>query len=266
MNRDKLEARFVELLAAGREPLDDDDIRTAAEADSEFAAHLDELRLFVSRFEEMEPPALREGASIDFMTRAFDEGFAQGRLAAAGKAFKHSWSGVVTRLVPAAAFVFVGIALGAFLMPRGAEDPELSRLRDDVQGLRQMVAVSLLAQDSPSQRLRGLQWTREVDEPEDKLVAALSNTLRADDNVNVRMAAADAMGQFAEVPAVRRTLIETVREEPDPLVQIQLIDVLLVVRGEEAVSALRRLMADPDMAYIVRVRAEEALTEMEGQQ
>ena len=59
--------------------------------------------------------------------------------------------------------------------------------------MRQMVALSLMQEQSASERLRGVSWAmpRAVDDTE--VLSALLTTVNQDPNVNVRLAAVDAL-------------------------------------------------------------------------
>jgi len=60
------------------------------------------------------------------------------------------------QLVFSFVLLFAGLAAGYFLNSNGKTANELVQLRQDVQNIRQTLAVSLLDQASPSERLRGL--------------------------------------------------------------------------------------------------------------
>jgi hypothetical protein len=265
MNRDEIEARFIDILARGGEPLEVPEIRDAVVADPGLGEGLDELRRFIGRLDEMSWPQLDERKNIRYMTQAFEEGFHQGRTFAAQRAAQKEAKGLGRSwqvAAVAAAAVFVGMVAGAFIGRGMSQNGELDRLRADVQGLQETVAVSLLENQSASQRLRGLQWSQQVRQPGPELITELSQTLRRDDNVNVRLAAADAMGHFAGMPGIRNALYETVLTEPHPLVQVRLIDVMLIVRDPEGSSVLERLLENPALTDVVRIKANAALTEM----
>jgi hypothetical protein len=265
MNRDELEARITEILIGGGDPMDDAGIREAATADPELGASLDELRSFIGKLDEMQWPQIDERKNIHYMTQAFEEGFHQGRTFAAHKASQTSRGGL-DRLWQmagiAAVAVFIGVFAGSFLVRGTSANGEIDQLRADIRGLNETVALSLLENHSPSQRLRGIQWSQQVDEPGDRLITELSETLRRDDNVNVRLAAADAMSRFSELPRVKTALYETVLEESHPLVQVHLIDVILISPHPDAPMVLQRLLENPDLTDVVRGRANAALIEM----
>ena len=74
---------------------------------------------------------------------------------------------------------------------------EVSELRGEVRGMREMVAMSLLQQDSAIERLRGVSWSHQLERPSDQVLATLLETLQHDPNVNVRLASIDALRAFA---------------------------------------------------------------------
>jgi uncharacterized protein (UPF0147 family) len=263
MNREQLESRFIEILGQGGEPLDDPEIRAAVEADSGFAQQLHELRLLLGRFDETELPELDESRNVDHVARAFEEGYRQGRRSSAERSPARTW-GIMWRFVPAAVAAVVVAVFGTLLWQRTATNPEMDRLRSDVHGLQQLLAVSLLGQESAAQRLRGVQWSRQVDAPAGKLIMTLAETLQRDQNVNVRLAAADAISRFADEPTVRASVFEAIEKERDPIVQIELIDVLVMIRDSQTSGVLEQLAADENRPHVVRDRASEALFELGG--
>lgn len=263
MNREELEARVLEILASGREPMDVPDIREAVAADPAIADEIEGLRRFTDSLGDMHWPELDRHQNVDYMARAFEEGFRQGRAIGARSVPRRHGLRQLWQVAALAAAVFVGVVAGVRVRPPASGD-ELHRLRADVRGLQETVAVSLLENRSAAQRLKGLQWSTQVTDPGDKLIDEVSETLRQDESVNVRLAAADVIRQFATRPDVRSTLHETVLTDPHPLVQVQLIDVMLVVGDPETQRVLRELLTNPDLNNAVRVKANEALTEMGG--
>jgi hypothetical protein len=163
-----------------------------------------------------------------------------------------------------AALLFVlGIGVGRYTWPRSpAQAPEIVGLREELRSLREMVTLSLLQQQSASERLRGITWTRQLDQPGGEIAAALLDTLMHDPNVNVRLASIDALKRFAEREAVRRGAIQALSQQTSPLVQIALIDFVVEVNGPQAADALRRVSGDPTLDEAVRARAAQGLAEI----
>jgi hypothetical protein len=121
-----------------------------------------------------------------------------------------------------------------------------------------MVTLSLLQQHSASDRLKGVTFTEQLEQPGTDIAAALLDTLRYDANVNVRLATIDALKRFAGDDAVRRGTVETLPEQT-PIVQIALIDFLVETGRRDAAAMLRRLSTDSMVDAAVRARAEQGL-------
>ena len=160
--------------------------------------------------------------------------------------------------MPAAAAVAVlafGVAIGRSTMPAASPDPALADLRRELHDTREMVALSLLQQQSASERLKGVTWTGQIDRPGGEIVSALLDTLVHDSNVNVRLASIDALKRFADQQAVREATVDALVRQPSPLVQVALIDFMVEVNEREAVPQLRRLSQDEMANKAVRERA-----------
>ena len=88
--------------------------------------------------------------------------------------------------------------------------------------LRQMVSLSLLQQQSASERLKGVAWAAQLESGDGSVVTALLDALSNDPNVNVRLASVDALKRFATQDAVRRGAVTALERQTSPLVQIAL--------------------------------------------
>jgi hypothetical protein len=163
----------------------------------------------------------------------------------------------------AAAMLVIGIGIGWFAADRtGGTRPtpndstaQIAAMRSEMHDLREMVSLSLMQQQSASERLKGVTWTGQLDRPSGEVVSALLDALMHDPNVNVRLATIDALERFASREEVRRGTIQAVSQQPSPLVQIALIDFMVKTNERESVPALRRLAMDPQVNDAVRARA-----------
>ena len=159
----------------------------------------------------------------------------------------------------AAAVLLVGIAIGRFVVPdttRPADSSsEIAAMRGEMRELREMVSLSLMQQQSASERLKGVTWTGQLDRPSGEVISALVDALMHDPNVNVRLATIDALERFASREDVRRAAIEAVDHQMSPLVQIALIDFLVKTNERQSAPTLRRLAQDPRVNDAVRSRA-----------
>jgi len=157
----------------------------------------------------------------------------------------------------AASVAAVALIGGVFIGRIGATPtpaPDVTALRDEVRDLRHMVALSLLQQQSASERLKGVSWSGQLEGPSDEIVTALLDTLRHDGNVNVRLASIDALKRFAGRDDVRRAAVDALQTQRSPLVQMALIDFVVETQDQSAAGALRQLSGDAE-DQTVRTRA-----------
>ncbi len=164
------------------------------------------------------------------------------------------------------ALLIIGLGVGYTIHPEKEEKlagPELAQLRGEVSNMRQMVALSLMQQQSASERLRGVSWAYRVESSDTEVLAALLTTVNQDPNVNVRLAAVDALHAFGSSPVVRSAIVQAIPKQTTPLVQMALIDLLGDLKEKEAVPELRKLANDQAMDAGVRQRATLALEKLQ---
>ncbi len=157
-----------------------------------------------------------------------------------------------------------GVLLGWGLRPRGQETSaaEVATLHQEVLNLKEQMALALLEQKSVSERLRGVEWTTRLEQPGDEILGALLRALEADPNVNVRLAAVEALEPYARQAAVRRALLSSLPRQPSPLVQVELIHLLVEMDEKESVPVLRSLTEREDTDATVRERARWGLAQL----
>ena len=156
----------------------------------------------------------------------------------------------------------VGIGLGRWSLERPKQDGDIARLRDEVGDLRELLTLSLLQQQSASERLRGVSWSSQVPQPEETVLSALLQTLNSDPNVNVRLAALDALQKFSSVQEVRQGLLHALERQKSPLMQIMLIDWLVENKERQAISVLTRMSGEAKVQPKVRERARWGLRQL----
>ena len=173
----------------------------------------------------------------------------------------HKWQAVL-----AFALLMLGVFLGRYVaQPRGPS-PDVARLTGQVENLRQLVTLSLLQEQSPSSRLRGVTYSYQMARPDAQVEQALLYAVNHDSNVNVRLSAVDALEKYAASPLIRRALADAVPLQDSPLVQIALMDLLVQLNDKEAAPALRKLAQDAQADNQVRQHAAWAIQRMEVSQ
>ena len=102
--------------------------------------------------------------------------------------------------------VFAGNSLGNRPTHSIADQGEIAAMHSELTNMRQLVVLSMLQQQSASERLQGVSYSQREGQLDPQVVAALVHTLRYDNSVDVRLAALDAlsMARRAAASAQRR--------------------------------------------------------------
>ena len=159
------------------------------------------------------------------------------------------------------AVLIVGVGIGAFLTG-GRDSGKSDTLHRELQDMRQTIALSMLDRPSATERLEGISWSAGLDKPGEKTIKALVDKLDGDPNVNVRLAAVDALYLFRKDPAVKESLIRSLAKQDSPLVQVALIDLLVEIRERRAADALKQLIGNAKLAPQVKEHAELGLKQI----
>jgi len=150
-----------------------------------------------------------------------------------------------------AATLLVGVLVGTELSRR-RDDRQMEELRQEVASLHESVTLALLAGSSSSERLRGVSYGREVSAVDERVADALLEALRSDPNVNVRLAALEALRPLAGRPAERPRLVAALDAQSSPLVQLSLVEVLVDSGDVAARADLEQLLSNPELDPAVR--------------
>jgi predicted anti-sigma-YlaC factor YlaD len=160
------------------------------------------------------------------------------------------------------ALVALGTYAGLQLGSAKSNSQDLAAMHTELTSMRQMVALSMLQQQSASQRLEGVTWTRREEHLDPQVLSALMHTLRYDQSVDVRLAALDALSRHAGQPQVKKTVVDALQEQQSPLMQVALIDQLVEWRDTEAAPGLEKLRKLPNLNPTVRQRADWAISKL----
>ncbi len=153
----------------------------------------------------------------------------------------------------------IGLMAGMNL-PR--QNQEIAKLREEVASTREMVVLSLMQQQSATERLRGVDYTGRLPNMAPDVVSALTQAVAHDPSVNVRLAAIDALSKAPGKPEVLESLTHLLPQQDSPMVQAAMIDYLVDARDRRAVGALRQLAAQADINPTVQERARYALQQL----
>jgi len=157
-----------------------------------------------------------------------------------------------------AAALVLGVFFGYGLAGGAGRSREIADLRQELRSTRELVAVSLLRQESASDRLRGVNYSYRITHPDQAVVGALLQALEYDPAVDVRLSALDALRRFSVREDVRRGFLAAAEKDDSPMVQAAVIDTLVDLRDPSTLPVLQQLAKSAEVNPIVRQRIERA--------
>lgn len=214
------------------------------------------------------PDAARKARFME-MLEAYQAGLGVGQVQGSTR-LRGGWLAAhpVWQAAMAAGLLIGGILFGRYQVgpnqarPGAGEISEVAQLRGQVESLRQLVTLSMLQQQSPSARLRGVTYSEQMARPDQQVEQALLFAVSHDTNVNVRLSAVDALQKYGGNPEVARAMLDAIPVQESPMVQIALIDMLVQLNATSAAPGLVKLSRDQQIAEVVRQRAAWAVQNM----
>ena len=202
---------------------------------------------------EQPSPMLRR--TFDLMLDAYRQGRERTAQPKQRVALGWNWLRGFVPSAAAVALLAIGFVGGLYINRSRSDASELASLHRELTNTRQMVALSMLQQQSASDRLQGVSWSRRVDS-DPQIIDALMHTLRYDASVDVRLAALDALRRYADQAPVRSRIEDSFSKQQSPLVQIALVDLMVDLKNPSAVEKLKAFEQIPDLHPTVRQRVE----------
>jgi anti-sigma factor RsiW len=164
--------------------------------------------------------------------------------------------------VAASVTVLVGVFFFGRFTTRArlrAAEQEVGRLRTEARELRQLAMLQMLKQPSASERIMAVGYANGLAQADGAVTRALLDVLNHDPNLNVRLAAAEALARFGREPGIRQAVVASLGRQTEPMVQLTLIGLLVEWKEKEALGPMQRLMQDQAAPEIVRAKAAEGV-------
>lgn len=155
--------------------------------------------------------------------------------------------------------VLGGLFAGMQLKGDQSATREIASVKTELQQMKEAMMLNLLNEESASDRIRAVSYAEELNNPDQKIIQALLNTVNADNNVNVRVAAANSVARFSGDPKVVDSLVASLRTQTEPLVQIVLITILTDKKESKAIAPIREIISNKQTLAPVKQVAEQGL-------
>jgi hypothetical protein len=174
-----------------------------------------------------------------------------------------SWfssNSLFTQLAYASVIFVAGLGIGYAVFSNQKKDPtEIAALSNEVKTLKEMMMLSLLEKESATDRLKAVSLSQEFEESSDAVTNALLKTLNNDENVNVRLAALEALKPYGNRSEVRQQLIQSISKQESALVQISLAELMASLQEKSSVKEFDKLLQDKKTPGEVKQRIRKSI-------
>ena len=193
---------------------------------------------FTDTLPEIEPP---QGMKEEFLEMVKMENKSSGR----------TIQFPVWTKVAASVLIVLGTFLTGYLT--GSKNENISSLQTEIHALKQEVLLAGLRDYSGPQKIEAVYNIKTSGSEADNLVDALVYTMNSDKNVNVRLAAINALSEMMDKNArIKTELIKSLPVQENPLLQISLIQVLTESGVKEAKDEIESISNNENTNQQVR--------------
>lgn len=155
--------------------------------------------------------------------------------------------------------LITGGVVGYSLHPSAESSTEVAGLKQEMVEMKNLVIFSLIKQESASERIKAVSYIKEMPKADPKLIETLFNTLNTDRNVNVRLAAAQALAKYKDSKEIAKEIVRSLEKQTEPLVQIMLINLAVETGDSEVGPELNKMIQRPDLMEEVKSYAKKGI-------
>lgn len=143
-----------------------------------------------------------------------------------------------------------------------AYQKQVQSLSSEMQEMKQMMMLSMLENPAATERMRGVSYTEQLNQVNDKVIDALLTTLNYDENVNVRIVTLEALIPLANNPKVREGLVQSLITQESPLVQVALADAMVKLQEKRSVKEFKRILRKDNLNIMVKDKIEKSILKL----
>ncbi len=212
--------------------------------------------LFINDAAEDTLPAATLVAEKGGLARRKNAGQVPGN-APVSSAFWQIWAG---RVAAGLALLLIGFAsgIGYHKASSGGDAGNHQVVQNNAASNYSLLSVSMV-NATAGERLQAIQEASMQQEWDEAVVYKLIAIMNFDENVNVRLAASEALMHFGDEPTVRQAMINSLSIQADPAMQIALIDMLVALKERGAVQTLQQITLSDETMDVVKQRAAQGM-------
>ena len=217
---------------------------------------LQETQILLTAMEntrEMKPSA---GVRQGFLEALEEEKGKQGKVRSL-QAGSGGWK-TAFQIAASILLVIAGYGIGTYTIGQESKG-QIAQLEQETQQLKEDMLLAMIDNNSASKRIQAVSYSEDFSAPDDKVIQALIERLQFDPNVNVRLAAAEALSRYGEMEMVKDAFIYSLSNEKDPGIQIAVIEFLVDVKEERAKEPMEQLLDNEETPGFVKQQLNQGL-------
>lgn len=164
---------------------------------------------------------------------------------------RNNWLPQLIKIAAGLALLISGYFFGSYHNALKT-DREIAMLKEKNLGMRQTAILSLMENRSASKRIQGVNYVEAFSAPDENILKALTERMLNDENANVRLTAVNALAGFTDSKTAREALIQALKTEKNPNIQIMVIHTLVKIQDKNAVAPMRQLLDHKDTQAFVK--------------
>lgn len=208
-------------------------------------------------------PALREKFDIMLQSEFNIEGTTRIlKEQEAGTIIKMRKKSLLLKIAASIILVTIGVLAGTQFRQgsTGNNTIQMADLRNELKDMKEVLLVTMLNQESASERIKAVSYADQIKDPDPRIINALLTTMNEDKNVNVRLAALNAIVKYGDTRSVSDSLVASLKRQTEPIMQIALINILTEKKETKAVGPIRDILRDKNTLQPVKDIAQKGLT------
>jgi len=163
------------------------------------------------------------------------------------------------KIAAAIALLIMGIGIGTQFKNNQAQQTEIAALKLEMLTQKKLLALSLLQQNSASDRIKGVNISLHETNMDDQILNALIDRMNLDKNINVQLKAIEGLVQFGENKIVITAFIKALTNQKSPEVQIAIIEALVTLKVKDAYPQFQEILRDKETIDAVKNSAASGL-------
>ena len=161
------------------------------------------------------------------------------------------WLPTLLKIAAGIALLFGAFSLGKFQQQQQTNEVIVG-LENKSSSIKETAMLSLIENQSASKRIQGVNLIEEIAQPDATIINALADRMLHDQNTNVRLTAAEALGKFSNSQTVIDAFISALGTEKDPSIQIMIIHTLSAIQEKKAIAPMKKLLEQQETQPFVK--------------